>query len=339
MRPALLLLPLICAACGATPDKDRTPEAAVTTVAPRQGSATRWLTAYGSAMPAANGTETLSVNQPGQITRYYVTQGASVRAGQPIVAFATAPAALSGYEAAVTTLATARRQRDTTARLLTQQLATTDQLAQAEKAVADAKAALAAQQRDGAGTAARTLRAGFDGVVTAIPAAPGDRVQPGAPLATIARNGAMIVTAGIDPGERATIAVGRPARLTRLGGGPMITARILRIDGQLNPVTHLVDVDIAFPAGVLMPGEPIRAELAAGEATGWIVPHQAIATDGASPHVFQLANGKARAVPVAIVQANARQDVVTGPLAPSEPLIVDGAYQVSDGDSVHTVHA
>jgi hypothetical protein len=37
-----------------------------------------------------------------------------------------------------------------------------------------------------------------------------------------------------------------------------------------------------------------------------------------------------------VVQADALQDVVRGPLDPKRPLIVDGAYQVEDGGAVRT---
>ncbi|WP_019832076.1 efflux RND transporter periplasmic adaptor subunit [Sphingomonas sp. PR090111-T3T-6A] len=334
-RPLALAMIAILSGCGAE-QPGHAPDAgvAVSTITPRQGSMPRWLTAYGSATPSSSGTRTLSIPQPGQVAALLVTAGAHVHAGQPLVRFAVAPSALSGYEAASTTLAAALRQRDTTARLLAQQLATRDQLSQADKAVADARAALDAQRREGAGQAIQIVRAPFGGIVTALPVAAGDRPQPGAALATVAREGAMIATAGIDPSERDHVRPGQTARLTRLSGGPAIAARVLRIDGQLNPATHMIDVDLGFPAGALLPGEAVKAEIATGASMGWAVPHAAVVTDDDGAHVFQIAGGRAKAVPVAIVQTSAMQDVVQGPLDPKRPLIVEGAYQVEDGGAV-----
>jgi RND family efflux transporter MFP subunit len=336
-RPLALAMIAALSGCG-TGQPARAPDAgvAVSTIIPRQGTMPRWLTAYGSVTPSSSGTETLSIAQPGQVAALLVTAGARVHAGQPLVRFAVAPAALSGYEAATTTLATAIRQRDTTARLLAQQLATRDQLTQADKAVADAKAALDAQRREGAGQAVQIVRAPFDGIVIALPVAAGDRPQPGATLATVARSGAVIATAGVDPSERDHVRPGQTARLTRLSGGPAIAARVLRIDGQLNPATHLIDVDLGFPAGALLPGEAVKAEIASGTSAGWTVPHAAVVTDDDGAHVFQIAGGHAKAVPVAIVQASATRDVVQGALDPTRPLIVEGAYQVEDGGAVRT---
>lgn len=332
---------LLLAGCGSGGgDQPADSSVAITTIPARQGSAPRWLTAYGSATPATNGTATLSVNQPGQVVALAVTPGAPVKAGQPIATFAVAPSALSGFEAATTTLATAIRQRETTAQLLTQQLATRDQLGQADKAVADAQAALSALRREGAGQSVQTLRAPFDGVVTAIPVAIGDRTQPGAALATIARQGAIVVTVGIDPAARDQIHSGAAARLARLGGAgnAPLAGSVVRVDGQLNPVTRLVDADIGFPAGALLNGEAIKVEIATGTSRGWLVPHAAVVSSGDKASVFQVEGSKARAVPVTVVQTGTDQDVVAGALDARRPVIVDGAYQVEDGGAVRIAH-
>lgn len=325
------------AGCGSADNNGAapTPSAIVTTVAPKQGSATRWLTAYGSATPALNGSQTISIAQPGQVESLAVTPGATVVAGQPLARFAVAATALAGYAAATTTLTSALKQRSTTAQLLAQQLATRDQLTQADKAVADAQAALAALRREGAGQAIQTIRAPFDGIVTAIPVAQGDRTQPGAALITVARKGAMIVTVGIDPAQRSGLRVGQAARLGGLAGpATPIPGSVLRIDGQLNPTTRLIDVDLSFPAGAILSGQAVRADIATGQDSGWVIPHAAVVTSGGSANIFQIVGGKAHAVPVQVIQTDAAQDVVTGAIDRSRPLIVDGAYQINDGDAI-----
>lgn len=336
MVPLGLCGMLMLCACSGNDDAGRqpTPSVLVTTVPSRQGSAPVWLTAFGSATPSTTATQTLSLSQPGQVTRLAVTAGAEVKAGQALLVFAVQPSVLSGYEAAVTTLTSALGQRDTTAQLLAQQLATRDQLVQADKSVADARAALEAMRREGAGDAVQTLRAPFDGIVTAIPIAQGDRTQPGAALVSVARKGAIIVTVGIDPASRDQVRPGQVVRLTNLGGSAHASGRVLRVDAQLNAVTHLVDVDVAVPDGALLVGAPFQADIATGISRGWLVPHAAVVTAGDSARVFQVIAGKARAVDVHVLQTTAAQDVVGGALDPRAALIVDGAYQVEDGSAV-----
>ena len=329
-------LPLATCGDGATPSAptSRTPSVRVTTVAPRQGSLPTLLTAYGSAAPSQTGSVTLSYPQPGTIAALLVTSGAHVSAGQPLLRFVTAPAARSSYQQAVDALAAARKQQASTAQLLSQHLATQDQLAQADKAVADARSALAALEADGAGQAVRTLSAPFAGVVTSIAVSAGDRPQAGAPLLTLARSGAMVVTAGLQPAQQDAVKVGDTATLQRLSGGPALSGQVVRVDAMLNPVTRMVDVDLAFPGGALLPGEAMEARIETGRTEGWVVPHKAVVTANGTAQVFQVVAGKAKGVPVKILLTADDQDVVSGPLDARHALIVEGAYQVTEGVSV-----
>jgi RND family efflux transporter MFP subunit len=331
---------LALAGCGAASEETKAePQSVLVSTAPaKQGALPQTVTAYGSVAPALNGAQTFSEAQPGQVTRLLVTPGATVRRGQALAVFVPAPASRSGYLQAVEALDSARKQRATTAQLLAQQLATQDQLVQADKAVADARTALAALQAEGAGRAVHTLTAPFDGIVTAVSVAQGDRTQAGATLLTVVRAGGIVVTAGIDPAEHGTVAVGQSASLLRLSGGAALTGHVLRVSQALNAKTRMVDVDIAFPAGALLPGEGIQVAIATGQVSGWIVPHRAVVTAGGVPHVFQISGSKAKAVPVTVLLTSNAGDVVNGAIDPQRRLIVEGAYQVGDGDAVRWAH-
>ncbi len=333
--PSLALLSL--SACGSSSTDTTRPSVPTVLVGVQpaeRGTAPDWLTAYGSAAPAINGIQTVSVPQAGQVARLAVSPGAAVRAGQLLATFTTDPSSVSGYQQAVTTLATAQKARATTAQLLTQQLATRDQLAQADKAVADAQAALTALREQGAGQPVRTLTAPFAGVVTAVPVAQGDRTQPGAPLVTLARDGSVVATVGVSPAEAARVQTGQRARVSRLDGGPQVPARVVRVDRVLNTRSRLIDVDLSMPIGAVLPNEALRGDIAVGDTAGWLVPHRAVVTANGPVRVFQVAGGKAHAVTVSLRLAGETVDVVDGPLDPNRPLIVDGAYQVEDGAAV-----
>ena len=323
------------AACGSgTPAPAPSPSVEVSVVRPQRGSLPATVLAYGSVAPAMNGTQTISEAQPGQIERLMVTPGMAVRAGQPLAAFMLAPSARSSYQQAVQAVATAGTQRDTAAQLLGQKLGTTDQLAQANQALSDAQAALAVLRADGAGRAAHTITAPFSGFVTAITATQGDRLQANAPILTIARGGEVVVTAGIDPADRSGVKAGQAASIQRLSGGGAIRGKVLRVASALNAATRLVDADIAFPSGALLPGEAMQVAIETGQVSGWLVPHKAVVTASGPDHVFQVAGKKAKSVPVKVALSSDNGDIVEGQIDPSKPLIVAGAYQVSDGDLV-----
>lgn len=322
-------------ACSAPkPPPAPVPAVFVTVQLPTRGSVPDVLTVYGSAAPSLAGSVTLSVPQAGQVTRVTALPGMAVRAGQPLVGFATAPAALSSYTQAATALATAQRQRTTTAQLLGQQLATRDQLVQADKLVTDTGAALAALRRDDAGQATRTLTAPFSGSVTAVTVAPGDRTQPGAALVMLARTGSIVLTVGIDPLQRMRVKTGQIVHLEPLAGGGPRDGRILRVSNALNPRTRLVDVDIGLAPGTMLQGEAMSVGIVVGSIGGWLVPHRAVIAANGVAQLFQVASGKASVVKVVVRSTDATTDVVEGPVDTHRPVIVDGAYQVAAGDVV-----
>jgi membrane fusion protein, multidrug efflux system len=313
---------------------DEAASVAVETMAPRGGVAPDLVTAYGTAAPALDGGMTLGLQQDGRVLAIAVTPGEAVRAGERLLDFGASAAAVSTYQQAVSALTAARQQRAHTAQLLGQQLATRDQLAQADKAVADAQSTFDALHREGADRPSQTLEAPFDGIIATIPVAQGDHVQPGATLMTITRLDGLVVTVGIDTGERVRVHQGEPVHLVPLAGGAELDGQVLRVDGMLNPRTRLVDADVSVPAGSVISGAAFRAEITVGELNGWIVPHDAVLTDIHGSYVFQVVGTTAARVNVTVAGPAGGDDVVQGPLDPQRPLVVQGNYQLVDKSPV-----
>jgi RND family efflux transporter MFP subunit len=338
MRPAqivpALLFPLLLAGCGAAEDAPDSPSVAVTTTTVHQGSRPALVSAYGSAAPSAGGVQTISFAQPGQVTALLVMPGQAVRAGQVLLRFAPAASARASYSQARNAVQAATTARAATAVLLARQLATSDQMAQADRALADARASAAALADEGAAGSLHTVTAPFAGTVATLAVAAGDRTQPDVPLLTLARGGAMVVTAGIDPAAARDVAPGQAVTVQRLAGGAAVAGHVLRVGAALDPKTRLVNIDIAYPAGALLPGEAVRADIATHAVNGWLVPHAAVVTADGPPHLFQDKGGTAQAVPVTVLLSGDDQDVVTGAIDPARPVIVDGAYQVHANDRV-----
>jgi membrane fusion protein, multidrug efflux system len=306
----------------------------VATQTPRRGSVPDVRVAYGTAVPALDGGMTLSLPREGRILAIAVTPGERVRQGGKLIAFGASAAASSTYQQAVSALALARTQRAHIAQLLAQQLATRDQLAQADKALSDAQSALDAMRREGAGQAQEDLLAPFDGIIATVPVAVGDRLQPNVPLLTLTRLDGLVVTVGVEPAERARVAPGQLVRLQPLAGGAALDGHVLRIDGVLNGKTRLVDADISIPAGAVLSGEAFRAAITIGQFTGWLVPHTAVLTDEQGAYVFQVKGDKAVRVAVQVTGQTGDTDVVDGKLDPGRKLVTEGNYQLDDGATV-----
>jgi RND family efflux transporter MFP subunit len=307
--------------------------ASVATVAARQGSLPRSISAWGSVVAAPDAASTLNIQTPGQVARWFVMAGESVRRGQTLLEFSATPAALVAYTQAVNALDVAREQRKRSASLLQQQLATRDQLQQADKAVGDAQAALDALHRQQGDRGLVTLKAPYDGVVAAISANQGDALAAGAPLLVLDRADGLVLAAGVEADALAQIKAGASVRLQPLDAGAAIDGHIKRIGAALNPRTRLVDVQIESD-DAMFAGTAYRAEIAIGEWKGWLLPRDAVIGEDDDAHVFQVAAGKAVAVPIRIVGEAEETTVVEGKLDAALPVVTTGATQLENGMAV-----
>ncbi len=344
MRPALRLASLVVlvlvvrpgfiGVCPAWAQPAETASVLVATIVPHRGAVPDTVTAYGTAVPGPGATTTLSIQHEGQVQELFAGPGIPVRTGAKLLTFSAAPATVLAYDQAVAALNLARQERAHTAQLLAQQLATRSQLAQSDKAVADAGAALAAQRREGGGTAVQTLTVPFDGIVTAVLIKPGDRVAAGAPLLTLARGNGVVVSVGAEPSQRAKLRPGQAVTLKPLDGGGPVKGTVRQVDAMLDPTTRQIGVAIDVAPGSVLSGASFRADIVVGQFQGWPVPRDAVLSDGKGAHVFQVVSGKAHRVDVQIVGTFGQTTMVEGAIEPKRPLVTEGNYQLTDDEFV-----
>jgi len=307
--------------------------AAVTTVPVRQGSVADTVTAYGSAGAATDAADVVSVQAAGRVTRWQVTAGAAVVHGQPLLTFTLAPSAVAAYQQAVTARTLAQAQYAHAQQLFSQQLATRDQLDQADKALRDAQSNLDALVQQRGRDASMHITAPFDGTVITIDAAQGDNLQAGAALLTLQRADGLVVTTGVEREAMARVKPGAKASLTPIDGGASIQGTVRRVARALDPHTHLLNVEIV-PDGALVDGEGVRADIVVGQWQGWLLPRDAVQGDASDRHVFQVANSKAISVPVKVLGEANNVAVASGALDASRALVTEGATQLDDGMAV-----
>lgn len=338
---AVALAALALAACSGSEAPDEAAvSAAVTTVPLTQGSLPETVTAYGNAGPAADAAQVISAQAPGRVTRWSTAVGTSVKRGQSLLTFALAPSAVAAYQQAVTAQTLAHTQRTHVAQLLAQQLATRDQLDQAEKALQDAQSSLDAVVQQQGRSATLDVTAPFDGTVVSVDAQQGDSLQAGVALLTLQRSDGLVVTAGVERDAMTRVQVGAGAELVPIDGGTAMHGTVRRVARALDPHTHQLAVEIV-PDGALVSGEGFRADIVVGQWQGWLLPRDAVQGDETDRHVFQIANGNAVNVPVKVLGESDRVTVVRGALDAHLPLVTEGATQLDDGMAVRvsTEHA
>ncbi len=290
------------------------------------------LTAYGSVMPSTGATENISFPRAGQITRLDVSAGQVVKRGQALLEFSTDPNAAALYHQAETTAVFARGELKRIEDLTSHQLATQSQLSAAKKALQDAEANLAAQKKIGAGVGAQKIAASFDGVVSQLTVQQGDRVAAGAAVMQLSRAGQLRATLGIEPEDIARLRLGMPVQVFSVFGDQApVLSRLLQIHGSLNPLTHLVDIEVELQAGVFLAGMPVRGVIALDKHESWVVPRSAVLHDEQGSFLFQIKNQHAVRIPVTIEAESGDSLAVSGALDHSLNVVVSGNYELQDG--------
>ncbi|HEX4050292.1 MAG TPA: efflux RND transporter periplasmic adaptor subunit [Steroidobacteraceae bacterium] len=319
-------------AAGTEGDADAATASALVQIVPlRQGTAQRMVNAYGvvQATPAAQ--NTVPAPLAAQVAQLYVRNGQSVTAGAPLVQLLPTPGAAASYSQAVSALKVAIEATQRTRQLLSQFLATQQQLADAQKAESDARAALTALQAQGAGGPS-TLRAPFDAIVTDISATTHALVTEGTPLIELARPGGLVLMVGVPPDAAMSVKAGDRAIVTAVGSSSAFAGNVVVRGALVQSDSGLVSVEITLPAQKFVPGEAAQASISVGNVSGYLVPHDAVLIDDSGDeYVVQAVGGKGKLVDVKVLGTQDANDVISGALDANAPLVTTGNYQVQEG--------
>lgn len=315
----------------ASEEEPASSSALVEVTALKRGSLPRTTLVYGTMQPSNAARHSVMAPAAAVVAELDVRLGETLAAGAPLIRLTPTPTAAAAYAQAESArrLATDLAQRTRT--MVSQHLATAQQLAAAEKAESDARASLAALKAQGA-AGPNVLRAPFAATVTALSASVGSIVAEGAPLLELARPAQVVLRAGAVPAVANDIAAGNPAEVTPLGRSGALPARVLLRGAVVDAASGLVPIEIALAHGALLPGETAVATVTTGVVQGFIVPHAAILLDDeGNSYVVQAIDGIARKVAVRVLASQADQDAVDGRLDPAAPLVLAGNYQLNDG--------
>lgn len=338
---ALLLTAALTGCHGAPSGKNAAAAQAkvlVTTVKPAQRTFHNTVRAWGSALGDPHHARAISLAHGGQIMALQIAAGQTVKRGQSLLTISPDPAAHNAFLQAQNALVLARGELKRTEQLAAQRLATQSQLAAARKALADAKAALAAQRAMGGGAAEQVVKAPAEGVVTALNVSLGQRVAANAPLLSFTPAHALIAQLGIQPQDGPGLRPGMTVALRQVYGSTATFTGTLRVIGQsVDPQTRLLPAQVALPASAsarLVAGAALDAQIRTDAFTAWAVPREAVLHDGKGYYLFQVENGHARRVDVKLRNPHGKTVGVEGSLDAKAPVIVLGVYELNNGDAV-----
>lgn len=308
---------------------------AVKTVALKQQTLAEMVSGYGVVSSDTRNLQSVSLPRAGQVQSVYVSAGQRVAKGSPLVAFSTGIDAALVYQQAETALNFAQEEQARMQQLRSQQLATQSQLGIADKAVADALAALNAQRKIGAGKALEQVIAPFDGMVAAVAVTPGDRLTAGVAVVQLAKSGSQRVILGIEPEDVIKVRVGMPVQVASVfDNSHSFTGRVGQVFGMINPQSQLVDVLVELSNGGPITGARVRASIQLRQQTAWVVPRSAVLRDAQGAYVFQVHQGRAKRINVQTGLEQADWVAVTGSFLANAPVVSLGNYELQDGMAV-----
>ncbi len=283
-------------------------------------------------------TESINFPRAGQVTRLLVGQGEVVKKDTPLLQLETSPQESVGYEQARSAVDLTRGELARVQNLLAQQLATRSQVANAQKTLQDAEAAFAAQQKLGTGTPSEIIRAPFDGIVSVVQIAQGERIQAGAPALQLSRIDRPRIVLGIEPEDARRVKRGMPVKLVPVFDSSQSAAGLVStVNGMINPLTGLVDLLVALKPGQavrLMPGTRIGGLITLNSRRKIAVPRQAVLTDDQGTYIFVVKNGLSHRINVKTGIETQGLVGIVGPFENSDRVVVVGNYELQEGMAV-----
>jgi RND family efflux transporter MFP subunit len=330
-------LGLLIAACGqsdssADAENGPQPVAEVHTAIATAGGAVETIKAYGVAEQGAGSENTLATQAEATLARIVAPTGTAVGAGQ-VVAILN-PSATSRLDLGKATT-DAKAANDALARVirlrkdgLSSDADVTGARATARTA---AQALAAARQR----SATLVLRAPVAGTVQGLVAKQGDLIAAGTTVASIGTRGALRLHLGVAPAIAARVRAGQPLSISSVGSNASVASKVLGVDPQVDPATHLASIYANLPAGGFGPGQPLSATISlSGAAVGVAVPYSALLDDGGHTYVFVINGNIAKRRDVR--PGNTTGDVVQilQGLQPGDRVVTQGGTALDDGMKV-----
>ncbi len=339
-RSLIVGLALMAAACSGADTasdtaSDSAPVALVKLAPASLGSGVDQITVYGAAEPGPEGKMSLVAPAEAKVVAIVAPAGTKVGQGQVIVRLSASPTTRADGAKAAADAAAANKALARTTRLRADGLMSD---ADVETARAAAAAANALQASFASKAGGLTLRAPAAGNVETVSVAPGDLLQPGAAVATVARVGDVRVRFSVDPDTARTLRPGMALNIVGDASRAPLTVRIESIGAVVDPQTKNTAVFARIPAAAgIVSGETLTATIEAGAtANALTIPYAALLDDGGQPYAYVVAGGVAHRRDLAIKPSGGDRVIVTRGLKPGEQVVVEGGTAVEDGMKVRT---
>ncbi len=298
--------------------------------------------AVGTVSPRAGHIASLAAPSPTRVSKVYVSFGARVKAGDPLVEFEQ-PAFDAAARGADASLAAAEKEAERT-----QRLADAGVLPRKDAEVATADLGTARLNAVNAKRARElsTLRSPIDGVVTRMNAVLGASADPTMVMVEVSDPSAVDAVLTLSPGDAARVKLGDRVELhagAAASGAAIASGRVADISAAVDSASRGVStrVEIASGVGAVRIGQTLFGRITVAEHDhAVIVPIEALVPTGEGFKVFVVdEKGIAESRPVKIGGRTDHAAWITGGLKAGENIVTQGAYGVDDSTKVETPEA
>lgn len=220
--------------------------------------------------------------------------------------------------------------------------------AQAEAARAGAEYAFAREQADAA-----QMRAPYDSTVLSVasekndplrPLQPGDSVEAGQPVVTLAAQRGFVVRTRVDEQDVINVRLGQRARITGEDfAGRVLSGRVVEIspiaqrsgDGPSAARTVATTIGIERPPAFLRDGMSADVQILTTDLPqAIVVPNDAIVRAGSATYVYVIQNGSVHRAPVRAGPSNETSAAIELGLRPGDVIVVRDVAGLTDGEAV-----
>lgn len=295
------------------------------------------LTVYGSTLPAPDESQTLSVPYESRVRKVLVSAGRVVELGTPLIEMEPSHETKLLLDGAREEQQTAKNQFKLMQQRLAMNLATRQDLLQAEQHLHAAMLRTESLEKRGAGRS-QTLQAATAGVVSLMHVHQGQIVPPGGSLVEMIDDQHILVQFGVEEEDRRLIQKGQRVRLFPVhgAGSEPMDGEIRVVTQQVNLATRLVEVLAApGPQNRLLLNEYVRGEIITASQEGLVVPRGAILQQEGQLVLYSVDNGHAtRHVFHAGLENREQMEVRGSDLHEGQQIVIIGQNQLQDGMAV-----
>ncbi len=177
------------------------------------------------------------------------------------------------------------------------------------------------------------VKSPISGVVAFTYAVPGQMCAPQMPIALVVDDSRLEVQANVPPEELSKLHVGQ--KVVVYADRDSVMGRIKSVSAAVDPMKRVGQIKIAVNRSRLWPGMMVRAEVVLRESPDAIVvPTSAVVKSDGKTYIFVVKNGRAEMRQIETgIESDNLYEVKSG-LSEGEPVVVEGAEGLSDGQLV-----